>query len=136
MSGSDLTLDALTEYREIEGFAWPEPDHVRRVIGKVISGFGVGEDGQVAPVDDGPLRKLPKALPGDGELTASTRVRPDRTLVEAADRNPEQCFRITGQSLGCSQLIGIEIDVGVEVLDVSHPTKIVRHARLSSRGDR
>ena len=102
------------------------------MIGKIISGFGMGEDGQAPPIDDGPLRKLPKPLPGDRELAASPWVRPDRTLVEAADCNPEQCLRIPGQRLSCTQLIGIEIDVGMEVSEVLHSTKIGRHARLSS----
>ena len=60
-----------------------------RMIGKIMSGFGVGEDGQFAPIEDGPLRKLPKSLRGDRELAASARVRPDGALVEVADCNPE-----------------------------------------------
>ena len=107
---------------------------MRRMIGKIISGFSVGEDGQCAPIDDGPLSKLPKSFLGDRELTTSARVRPDGTLVEVADCNPEQCLCITGQRLRCCQLIGIKIDVGVEISEVLHSTKIVHYARLSSGG--
>jgi hypothetical protein len=57
------------------------------VISKIIAGFSMGEDGQIAPIEDCPGGKLPKSLLGEGELTTSTRMRPDRSFVEAADFN-------------------------------------------------
>jgi hypothetical protein len=102
-----------------------------RVIDKIISGFSVGEDGQPAPLEYGPCRKLPKALLGDGELTASARVRPDRMLVEPPDCHPEQGVRLASERLSGTELVGIKIDVGVEVSEIVHPAKIVRPVRRS-----
>ena len=98
---------------------------MRRVIGKIISGFSVGEDGQIASMQDGPCRKRSKSLLGDGELTASTRVRPDRALVKTTDRDPEQGMGLASERLGGTQLVGIKINVGVEVSEIVHSAKIV-----------
>jgi hypothetical protein len=121
----------LAEDREVEGLARPEPDHVRRVIRKIVSGFSVGEDGEVVPIKDRPGRKLPKSLPGDRELTATARMRPDGALVEAADGNPEQGPRFGSERLGGTQFVGIEIDMGVEVSEIAHAAKIVLSVRRS-----
>ena len=53
----------LAEDGDIERFAWPEPDYVRRVIGKIISRFSVGEDCEIAAIEDDPCSKLPKIAP-------------------------------------------------------------------------
>ena len=129
------TYHPLAEDGDIERFAWPEPDYVRRVIGKIISRFSVGEDCEIAAIEDDPCSKLPKSLLGNGELTASTWVRPDRPFVEAADFDPERSLRLPSERLSCAQFVRIEIDVGVEVSKIAHPTKIVR-LRRRSRAER
>jgi len=48
---------ALAEHREIERFALPKPDYVCRVIGKIIAGVSVGEDGKAQPIEYSPCRK-------------------------------------------------------------------------------
>lgn len=73
---------ALPEDRQIERLAWPKPDHVCRMIGKVVPGFSVGEDGEARPIERSPSGKLSKALLADGKLTAPPWVRPDSVLVE------------------------------------------------------
>ena len=82
-------LLALSEDRQIERFTGPKPNNVRRVIGKVISGFSVGEDGEAEAIEYSPFRKLSKALPGYGELTTPTWVRPDRALMETPNGHME-----------------------------------------------
>jgi len=124
-------LSALAENREIERLARPKPDHVRRVIGKIISSVGVGENGQAVPIKYSPCCKLPKALPGNGELAASTWVRPDGALMEVPDCHAEQGVRLASKRLSGSQFVGIKIDVCVEVSKIMHAAKIVCSARSS-----
>lgn len=93
---------------------------MRRMIGKIIAGFGMREDGETAPVECRPSRERAKLLSGNRELTAPARVRADRLQVEMADRDAK--LRLSFLREG--QLIGVEIDVGVEILDCAHVGKI------------
>ena len=124
-------MSALPEDREIERFARPKPDDVRRVVSKIISGLGVGEDGQAAPIKYRPRRKLPKALLDDGQLTASTWVRPNRMFMEAPNGHTEQGVRLASKRLSSLEFVGIKIDVSVECLEFVHPAKIVCLAQRS-----
>jgi RecB family endonuclease NucS len=76
------TLAALSENREIERFARPKPDNVRRVIGQIISGLSVDEDGEAEPIEYSPPGKRSKELSRDGELTTPAWMRSDRALME------------------------------------------------------
>jgi hypothetical protein len=113
-------MSALSEDREVERFARPEPDDVRGVIGKIISGLGVSEDGEAEAIEHSPCGKLTKALLGDGELTAPTRVRPDRVLMEMPNRHLEQGARLASECSSGAQFIGFKIDVSVEVSKFVH----------------
>ena len=63
------------------------------------------------------MRELAELLGRHRQLAAPARVRADRTDVEMADRDAERARAASAKLLGPFDLIGIEIDVGVEVAD-------------------
>lgn len=48
----------LAEDRQVELFARPEPDHMRRVVGETVTGIGMGENGEWPAVENQPFGKV------------------------------------------------------------------------------
>jgi hypothetical protein len=88
-----------------------------RMIGDVVAGARMGEDGEAVAVERDPLRKISELLGPDRQLAASPRVRSDRSGVETPNRNSEPLTGRFGDTSGAIQLIGIEIDMRVEIAD-------------------
>ena len=52
------------EDRQVERFAWAKPDDVIDVIGAVVAGRGVGENGQAGALTDSQVATAPKRSVG------------------------------------------------------------------------
>ena len=87
------------------------------VIGKIVAAICVSEDGEIAPVQHEPLRDFAELIHRDGQLTAATRMRTDRDQMIAAYRHSKLLVRSRAERLRLVQLVGIEVDVGVEIAD-------------------
>ena len=79
----------LAEHRQIERLAGAEPDDMVVVVGAVVAGAGVGEDGQAVAVEHRPAREIAELLGRHGQLAAAARMRADRRQMEMADRHAE-----------------------------------------------
>lgn len=90
------------------------------MVGDVPTRAGVGEDGESIAVERHPLRELAELLRLDGELAASAWVRTDGFLVKAADEDAETGTSLLREPSGTVDLVGIEIDMGVEIADRAH----------------
>jgi len=112
---------------QVERFAGPKPDHMLRMVGSVVAGLGMGEDRQAAPVERRPLRELAELFGQHRQLDASPRVRPHRTRMKMADRHAEPLARLGCNRLRFGKLLGIEIDMRVEILDRGHAQDVVLH---------
>jgi hypothetical protein len=115
-AGERLRL-SLSEYRKVERLTLAKPDHVVRVVGEVVAGIRMGEDRELAAVEDQPLRDLSELLGRNGQLAAAARVRPDWTKMVMSFGHAELGVRGSPERPGGLDLIGIEIDVGVKVSD-------------------
>src|SRR5687768_14147107 len=73
------------EDRQVERLARPEPDYVAHVIGAIVTGRGMGEDGQPGAIDREPGRHLAEPRGGHGDLARAARVRADRRRVKMAE---------------------------------------------------
>src|SRR6476661_1809795 len=88
-----------------------------RVVGEVVAGFGMGEDGETAAVEREPLRDIAKVVALNCQLAAAARVRSHGAEVEMADGDRETGLRGGGKRPRLLDLLGIVIDVRVEIAD-------------------
>ena len=88
-----------------------------RVVGEVVTGVGVGEDGQRTAVEHQPLGNVAEGPGRHRELTAAARVRPDGAQMEVPDRDRKAPLRRGGELTRRIDLIGIVIDVRMEIAD-------------------
>jgi hypothetical protein len=77
----------------------------------------MSEHGEGAAIEREELRDIPKLLSRDRQLHAAARVRPDRAQVEVADRHAEPLLGGGGKLTRELDVIGVVIDVGVEIAD-------------------
>ena len=87
------------------------------MVETIISGAGVGENGQAVAIERHPRGELPELLWLNRQLAASSRMRSHRNFVKVSDRDAEPFVRGLGQSMRPIDLVGIEIDVRVKVAD-------------------
>ncbi len=87
------------------------------MIAPVIAGAGVREDREPIAIERDPLSEVAELLRPDRQLAASARMWSDRIPVEVSDGDVEALLGGAGQRLGAIELIGIEIDVRMEVTD-------------------
>ena len=90
-----------------------------RMIREIVACLRMGEDGEAVAIQRKPLSECTDGLGQDRQLAATTRVRPDRPCVEASDRNAELLPRRSRKLLRPIELVGIEIDVRMEVADAA-----------------
>ena len=88
-----------------------------RMIAPVVAGAGVREDRQPIAIERDPLSEVAELLRPDRQLAASARMRADGIPVEVTDGNVEALLGGAGQGLGAIELVGVEIDMRVEVTD-------------------
>jgi len=87
------------------------------MVDAVIAGVRVGEDGEVAPVQDEPLRDIAELCCGHGQLAASTGMRPHGAQMIMTFGDAEFRVRRSPERPRLLDLVGVEIDVRVEVVD-------------------
>jgi hypothetical protein len=90
---------------------------VLSVVGEVLAGAGVGKDRQAIAMERDPLREVAELIARYRQLAAAARVWADRPGVKMADGHPKFRLRRRREGLRTRQLIGVEIDVRVEVAD-------------------
>lgn len=105
------------ENGKVQILALTKPDDVLRVVGAIVAGVRMGEYREIAAIEHHPAGKFAELTRLHRELTAATRVWPDRPHVEMADADVEPTTRRASQGTSLLQLFGIEIDVRVEVSD-------------------
>src|SRR4051794_22585070 len=66
---SPKRLDGFGENREVERFAWPKPDHMFGMIGKILPRARMSEDREAMAVKDDPLGEVAKLVGQDRKLT-------------------------------------------------------------------
>ncbi len=86
------------------------------MVGAVVAGRGVGKDGEASAVDRESSRDLAEAFGRNGHLARAARVRPDRARMEMTERHPEPRLDLAPQRLRFTKLVGVEIDMGVEII--------------------
>src|SRR5216683_7583525 len=104
------------------------------MVFEILAGIGMDEHGEVAVVQRQPGDQRRKLVVLERHLVAEHRMRPDRLLVEAAHLDVEAFFDTLAQRPGGIARTGVEVDVGVPVLDlysVHGLTLAHRPARLS-----
>ena len=94
------------------------------MVGEIVPGRGMREDGEVVAIDAEPGRNLAKLCGPDGDLDATTWMRADGLSMKMADRESECFGKLTGEMTRMLDLIGIEINVHVETMD-----RWLRHCR-------
>ena len=105
------------EDRQVQRLAWPKPDHVLGVIGEIVAGRRVREDGEWAAIERHPLREVPKVFGRDSQLAAAPRMRSDRPRVEMSDSDIEALTDGCSKRLGLFDLACVEINMGMEIGD-------------------
>lgn len=86
-----------------------------RVIGAVVAGRRVGENGETGAIDREPGRDLAKPVGRHRQLHAAARERTHRAEMAMADHHPETLTcRLAERALG---LMRVETDMGVEITD-------------------
>jgi hypothetical protein len=87
------------------------------MVHSVVAGARMHEDRQTVPVKSDPLSEVAELLGPYSELAAAARMRADWHDVEASDRYFKAGPSSFREALSPIQLIGIEIDVRVEIAD-------------------
>jgi hypothetical protein len=88
------------------------------MVEQVVAGARMREDRQAVAVERDPLSEVAELLGPDRELAASAWMRADRSGMEVPHRHSEARTRRLGDTLRAFKLVGIEIDVCVEIPDV------------------
>src|SRR6185312_17185573 len=109
--------ERLVENRQIERLARAEPDHMRRMVGEIVAGVRMGEDGEGSAVDGEELGDLAEQVRRHRQLDAAARVGADWTDVEVPDGDRKAFLDRCGE-LPCELDVGgIVIKVRVEIAD-------------------
>jgi hypothetical protein len=87
------------------------------MIFQVLPSVGMHEDREIAAVERQPRQQWRQLFVLERYLVAEARVRADRPLVEAAHLDRERLLDLLTQRLGGLGRDGIEVDMGVPVLD-------------------
>ena len=87
------------------------------MVGAVVARLGMGEDGEAGAIEREQLRDIAELLGRHGQLDAAARMRADGPEMEMADCDPEARLDRGGERLGLLDVLGIVIDVGVEIAD-------------------
>lgn len=98
------------------------------VVFQFIAGLRMDEHGEPAAVQRQPGHHLTEFFRRKGELAAPVRVRPDRALMHPPHLDAEFVSAPLAQRAGLIEGVGVEIDVGVEGLDLGHGVALVAWA--------
>jgi hypothetical protein len=113
------------------------------MVGKIVAGLRMGEDGEAVAVEREPLGDIAEQVSRDGQLAASARMGADRSQMEMPDGDRKPRLRSCGERTRELDLLGIEIDVRVEIADrrFGHAPRLTRlrravatHGRLNAVG--
>lgn len=108
------------ENAEVQRFGLAEPHDMLGMVPPVISGIGVGKDGESGARGGGPGCEVPEPVCCYGELAGTARMRADRPFMKVADRRAESGASLLGKRLRLHQLVRVEIDVRVKRMCASH----------------
>lgn len=90
------------------------------MVGPVVTGRGVGENGKAAAVEREPAGDLAEAVRRDSQLDRSTRMGTDGPGLEVTDRGSEPVPDLRRDGARKIDLLRIEIKVDVKVVHLVH----------------
>ena len=107
------------------------------MVSEILTGIGMREDRELAAVEHQPLRDFAELRRSNGELATSAWMRPNRTQVIMTFGHTEPVTGGMAQCLRLLELVGVEIDVGVEIADHALPMhlQLERVQKSVERGD-
>lgn len=97
------------------------------MISKIVPGVGMGEDRELIPIENQPLRYFPEILRINGQLAAAPRMWADGSGMKPSYRYFEEVPSGFSENARLRDLMFIEVDVCMEIDDadgLSHPRRL------------